>query len=589
MIFIAVLGILFSGCLGPSVKVYSVRGTVRDGEGNVVPGVEILASFGDSTDQVSTDDLGQFCFEQLSGSAEITVEGQVGVRVIPASYELSSKKTGADFTLHAIYDYDQPVSLPQSRMIFFENLALDFSETDLESAQQITVRESTLAALGEMEAAGPALEIELEEEFEGKVTLTLAAESPASWLFRYDQQNELWYPLVSVSHEAGQLKAELSHFSSYGVFKAPRATAPRANRDPGAYPGGSKVELLGDLIYYTTDGSEPDNFSSIFEAPVAIGAGNLNLKAVNIKANHRPSEVASFAYEVLEEAGITYISGPKFATVWGRENRLFDLDRGEITEDRSQADLELTSVQFGTEHTMIGFTNLNGVHFPAVTEDDAYLQEALADFYALGEGDWEGSELTDKFRVGAHDSLIIKTKAGRLARLFVVATRGHWHHNDRPAIDFAYQFLDEVDLEPPVLESITLKMEDGEEITKTLEEGIVEFVFSGVPEVLIFNFDELVYSSARGLMESYGNTYLSYALWVDAYPYYYNRATSLSKQQSIATYIYDMWDSYEFMGGDPDFWADKLDEDPGYHFSDLAGNRMFELPFEKIVLIRAEQ
>ena len=37
-----------------------------------------------------------------------------------------------------------------------------------------------------------------------------------------------------------------------------------------------------------------------------------------------------------------------------------------------------------------------------------------------------------------------------------IAPPGHWNHEDAPAVDFAYLFLDEVDLTPPTIESVTV-------------------------------------------------------------------------------------------------------------------------------------
>lgn len=612
LVVLALFGIVSAGCMGPSTKVYSVRGTVRDGEGNVLSNVELLATFGDQTDRVSTGLDGEFCFEQLSGSAKIVVEGQAGKKIIPAYHGVNSKKEGADFTVHTVFDYDQPVSLPQSRMIFFADLALDFSETDLESAPEITVKHSGLAALEEMEAAGPILEIELEEEFEGKVALTLPAESAESWLFRYDQQNDLWYPLISVSHEAGQLKAQLSGFSCYGVFKAPQAAAPRADRDPGAYPGGSKVELLGDLIYYTTDGSEPDNFSSFYETALAIEAEGLQLKAINIAANRRPSPVVDWQYSIDQSSQISYISGPSYVSLSNTKGVAFSLDRGVMTEDRLEIDLELDySMHSHDEYRDLGLFRINGVLFkgpqPGTHYPTRYIEQALEQFRSLEALDWEESSRSQKFPLNTQDSLVIKTRSGRLAKLFVFSLLpSSRFHIDAPTISFAYQFLDEIDLEPPVLQSITVTTKNGASITKTSPEGIVEFevASSDTPDKLIFEFDELVYGN-RGLTYWFPNPYFG----PSAALFFYPRNDLFHGQDSIQYcenvlgiqhgFSFNVssgnWDGLELAGGDEQFWTkywsdvgNTTIEDLGFHFSDLAGNRMFEFPFEKIVLIEVE-
>lgn len=281
------------------------------------------------------------------------------------------------------------------------------------------------------------------------------------------------------------------------------------------------------------------------------------------------------------------IAGPRFATVSKRDGHYFNFERGEASSEAGEEDLELTWVQIGDEYSMIGFTNCNGVRFN-VDKDliDVDVELVFEHFRAVTASDWESSEPDDVFRLNVFDTLLLKTTTGRLVKLFILEVRGHWQHDDAAAVDFVYHFLDETDLTPPVIESVTLVTESEAEITKPVQGGVIEFEIEEDPECIYFTLNEVVYENRPLARRSYVDSpYLS-EVWFNACSGYLG--SPFSKEFSTGISVYGMspsWSVIELAAGDEAFYVD-FDEDQGYFFSDLFGNQLTELPFEKIVIKR---
>ncbi|MFA6720667.1 MAG: chitobiase/beta-hexosaminidase C-terminal domain-containing protein [Candidatus Cloacimonadaceae bacterium] len=99
---------------------------------------------------------------------------------------------------------------------------------------------------------------------------------------------------------------------------------PMFSHASGTYLSGQAIYLTcseyGASIYYTTDGSEPSNQSSLYANPLIIpnffpdGASSATLKARAYKEGFDPSDVASATYSV------TYfntVATPHFAPLYG--------------------------------------------------------------------------------------------------------------------------------------------------------------------------------------------------------------------------------------------------------------------------------
>lgn len=279
------------------------------------------------------------------------------------------------------------------------------------------------------------------------------------------------------------------------------------------------------------------------------------------------------------------ITGPRFATVSKRDGRYFNFERGEATSAAGEEDLMLTWVQIGSEYSMIGFTNCNGVRFGVDRELLDYDVERIFEhFQTVTAADWKSSEPDETIHLEEFDTLILKTKTGLFVKLFILAIRGHWQHDDAAAVDFVYHFLDEADLAPPVLESVTLVTESGVEITKPVHGGVIEFETAEEPEVILFTFNEVVYQN-RPLAQSYVvSPFGPYKFWFYAHTGYLGSpfAKKFSAGFSGTT---PPGETIQLFPGDEGFYAD-FDNDRGYLFSDLSGNQLRTLPFTKILIKR---
>jgi len=279
------------------------------------------------------------------------------------------------------------------------------------------------------------------------------------------------------------------------------------------------------------------------------------------------------------------IAGPRFATVSKRDGRYFNFGRGEASSEAGEEDLMLTWVQSGNEYFMIGFTNCNGVRFGVDQELVDYDVERIFEhFRTVTAADWESSEPDETIHLEEFDTLLLKTKTGRLVKLFILAIRGHWQHDDAAAVDFVYHFLDEADLARPVLESVTLVTESGAEITKPVQGGVIEFETTEDPEIILFTFNEAVYQN-RPLAQSYVDwPFDPYKIWFYANTGYLGSpfAREFSAGFSGTT---PPGETIQLFPGDEEFYAD-FDNDQGYFFSDLSGNQLRTLPFAKILIKR---
>ena len=91
--------------------------------------------------------------------------------------------------------------------------------------------------------------------------------------------------------------------SVYTVPK-PKCEAPIFNPDEFEVESGTEIVITASPsdaeIYYTTDGSEPDETSTLYKDPVVINE-NLTLKAIAIKKNYESSPVTTREYTIVEE------------------------------------------------------------------------------------------------------------------------------------------------------------------------------------------------------------------------------------------------------------------------------------------------
>lgn len=78
-------------------------------------------------------------------------------------------------------------------------------------------------------------------------------------------------------------------------------STPKASEDSGDYTKEIEIELASDdntVIYYTTDGSEPDEKSEKYKEPIELGKGEHQVKAMAINADGIKSATASYSYGI---------------------------------------------------------------------------------------------------------------------------------------------------------------------------------------------------------------------------------------------------------------------------------------------------
>ena len=135
---------------------------------------------------------------------------------------------------------------------------------------------------------------------------------------------------------------------------------------------------------------------------------------------------------------------PRFITVSEQAGRYFSFESGQVGSQPGG-----TWLTVGRHIHLIGFEGCSGVRFSADDPTGADRGLLLEHFRTLTEEDWEDSDPHSPIRLGQYDTLLLKTNTGRFVKVFILALRGHWNHEDAPAVDFAYLFLDEVDRPPP--------------------------------------------------------------------------------------------------------------------------------------------
>lgn len=88
------------------------------------------------------------------------------------------------------------------------------------------------------------------------------------------------------------------------------AELPKISVKSGTYTETQNVELSAGedaKIYYTTDGSEPNDESKLYKEPIEIKKGDTTLKAVSYEKGKLPSGVAACVYHVIDPNDITGI------------------------------------------------------------------------------------------------------------------------------------------------------------------------------------------------------------------------------------------------------------------------------------------
>ncbi len=194
------------------------------------------------------------------------------------------------------------------------------------------------------------------ETYDGYCTVTLDSSSGMDIYYTTDgsepdEYSEYYYSPIDI-YETTELKVVATDGDSYSrvlnyTVRIERAEAPKLNVDAGISDGhsiavGSIVSLSSDTygadIYYTTDGSEPNEYSSKYTAPFIVN-DSMTVKACAMKRGYQRSISSTFElvagyFSNFDDVagGIWYNAAVNFVSSKGLFNgtspRLFSPDTG---------------------------------------------------------------------------------------------------------------------------------------------------------------------------------------------------------------------------------------------------------------------
>ncbi len=585
--------LVFTGCVSGTVtKTYWLKLTVLNGDLGDAPvaGATVRVA-GKSLIEKNSDTNGEVMFNGLSGKVEVSVEG-VGFDTYVVEYEIKKSDSVtvrlklADTTV-VVGDgspFEQAVGDYEVKTIF---LAEDISEGDT----VVVTRPLNI------NLSGKTLRRDVRYDFAEDGTFHIYGPG------NVDGNVYVNAPLATVSNYAevrGLIHIDALSAETWNEFYGENSLVV-ASHDV-------TVNLFkGATSIYFAENARDNilNISDVVELFVAnssvrvVGSDKIVRAVVNAEGvvlDYSPAEIdGSVAPEILypkpDDPTVPddpkYVAGPRFVTL-SKQQPLYDFDRSEFTDDPSRADIELSWLTFGNEYTNY-FKKFEGTWFK-VDALDHRSDETYQYFRTADESNWEARDPIDMGRVGVNDTVLLKTNGGRFVKLFVIDSRGHWNHDNAPEVDFVYLFTDEIDLDPPAIESITLVMEGGGKITKEITD-VIEFVVSDLEGIsLVLNLSEIAYNN-RGLVQSNpSNVFRPYTpLWSYAYPPYYNRP-NLADQFGGAISVGGE-NRVTLIPGDDEFWQQlalsfSSFDDLGYHYCDLMGNALTELPFSQIIIKR---
>lgn len=184
----------------------------------------------------------------------------------------------------------------------------------------------------------------------------------------------------------------------------------------GLYWDDLSLELTQDQeaeIYYTTDGSEPDQNSILYTAPITITSGGATIKAVALNQYGQYSDILTEEYEVTYEKS-TWMSGTFGYTVGGfvyysKENAIYQCSR----------DLEQQDVL--TEGELIGLHS-SGLYFTRKDGDTLGLFRIEPKTGEVSERIAEVSDYRD-FRLANDSIYCLSTKRNQLYQMELDGTR----------------------------------------------------------------------------------------------------------------------------------------------------------------------
>lgn len=175
------------------------------------------------------------------------------------------------------------------------------------SANELKDHESELAVIDDVTLTD-------EEAGDGWANFTAEDADGNEFVVR-DEQNSLglnkdaqYDSITGIVIQFGDVYQLVPRSTSDIVADSTAVQSVKASPSEGNIPAGKEVTLSTSTedatIYYTTDGSEPDENSTLYESPIIVDE-DMTIKAVAYKEDLNPSEITEFSYTVYDpEDGI---------------------------------------------------------------------------------------------------------------------------------------------------------------------------------------------------------------------------------------------------------------------------------------------
>ena len=109
---------------------------------------------------------------------------------------------------------------------------------------------------------------------------------------------------LAAEHRTGEIRIFLKNVTNPEILDACRdyiCEKPSLSIESGIYTSPQTLELFADYdkIYYTLDGSMPNQNSTLYAGPIAIGEGTTKLNAFGINKNNISSDILSAEYVIV--------------------------------------------------------------------------------------------------------------------------------------------------------------------------------------------------------------------------------------------------------------------------------------------------
>lgn len=164
--------------------------------------------------------------------------------------------------------------------------------------------------------------------YEGSLTLTLSDDNGGSIFYtldgsRPDLKSNLYREPIELTH--GSYTVTAITVNKYGVVSAPVSQhyqisgetpdEPEISPASGTYTGSMLIKASASgsgKIYYTTDGSDPNENSRVYSSPIEMPVGTTTYRFITIDENGNASSIVERTYTLSPSAEISINDGPAY-------------------------------------------------------------------------------------------------------------------------------------------------------------------------------------------------------------------------------------------------------------------------------------